>query len=188
MLRYQPTEADIERQIRWELHAVERGAERVRKQIEDQTIADSPMGRRLLAKLARKVVVNIRKAQMEAVDIIAEQRKGRPQTWWWLIQTLTAEQLTVLTFRSIFNTKPREAMTSLPLTSTALRISSACHQQLDFEVWQAEQKEVEKATGDSQFKEYLRTNSTINAKSFQRFSSKVQRLRLGKWSREKTVA
>jgi hypothetical protein len=188
----EPHIADIEKQIRWEMHAIERGAERIREAMaEAKHLGDTDVGMKLITKVAPKLIGKIREAQAEATLGINSGKRGAPQQWWWLILTIDAEQLAVIVLKSLFTQSPREFTFNLSVTSVANAISKHSHTQIDYEEWKATEREkareAAKAGDDDhvdQHMRFLRSTKQLDQKAFAKFSARIQRVRKEKWPLE----
>jgi hypothetical protein len=129
--------------------------------------------------VAPRLIKAIEAAQAEAQEGLANAGRGRPVHWWWLILSLPADKLAVVTLKAVFNEKPREFTFHMPVSNVAAKISRMCWDQLDYETWKEQQADVPPA--ENEFLLFLRTNKTVDAKSFKRFSDRIQRQRIEKW-------
>jgi hypothetical protein len=185
----EPHIADIEKQIRWEMHGVERGAERVREAMaEAKHLGDTDVGMKLIAKVAPKLIGKIREAQTEATLGVNSGKRGAPQQWWWLILTIDAEQLAVIVLKSLFTQSPREFTFNLSVTSVANAISKHSHTQIDYEEWKATEKEKAREAakaGDEdhvdQHMRFLRSTKQLDHRAWAKFTARIQRVRKEKW-------
>lgn len=179
---------DIERQIRFELKAVEEGAKKARQAIMEQGIADSVVGMKLMRQVVKPLVKQIEAAQHEAADATAEPRRGRAANWWWPIMTIDKFKLAVIILNSVFNAKPREGTTSYPVGRIALAISNSTYSQIDFDQWSDEQKKAKKETGEwSDLDRYLHSTKQLDARSWKKFQEKLKRVKMEKWTYDQGI-
>lgn len=178
-----PHLVDIDRQIRWEMQGVERGAERVRKQMEDQKLGDSEVGLALAQRVAPRLIEAIEAAQDIAVAGTTSGKRGRPQGWWYLIGLLSSDKLAVITLKSVFGHKPRDFTFHHSLTGLAAGINRHIHTQLDYDIWK--EAEGEKSDFENKFLHLMRRlknkEARIDEKRFRKFSEKIERTRLERW-------
>lgn len=179
----EPHIADIEKQIRWEMSGVERGVDRVRSQMQDQGVGDSEVGMKIMRRVVPPLIALITEAQAEASEAI--DKRGRPLLWWWLILTLPADQLAVITLKATLTEKPRDFTLAMSVSKVASVISRITWTQVDYARWKEAQGE--KAPEDNQYQHYLRRTKVPDAKSFKRFSERIQRVRLEKWDHDAGV-
>lgn len=171
---------EIERQVRWEMAGVQRGADRVREQMENQTVADSDVGQKIMRRLAPPLVERIREAQKFANETLIG--RGNHPPWCWFIVLVKAEELAVITLRAILGAKPRDFTFNPPLTSVAMAIGADTQTQIEFESWRIDQKE--KDPEDNEFLQYLNYNrGVVDERSFNRFREKINLKREKKWER-----
>lgn len=183
------TEEEIERQIRFELRCVEEGARKAREALLDQGLSDSVVGQRLMRLTAKPLIAKIEEAQREAADNTSSPRRGRPPAWLWPIMTIDKHKLTVVILQSVFNAKPRDGTSAYPVSRVALSISTATQQQIDFDQWERDQKQLKKETGEwTDLDRYLRTTKQIDLRSWKRFNEKLDRVKAEKWSYDKGIA
>lgn len=186
----QPSEADIERQIRFELRCVEEGAKRARQAIMEQGLGDSVVGMKLMRRVVVPLVHQIGLAQEEAMNATAFPKRGRAANWWWPVLTVDKHKLAVIILNSVFNAKPREGTTSYAISRVALAISTATYQQVDFDLWEKEQRQLKKELKDGGSKEwtdlerYLFATKQIDQRSWKKFQERLDRTKLEKWSHE----
>jgi hypothetical protein len=174
-----PPIAEIEEQIRWEMSGVERGAKRVRDQMAEQKVGEGEVGLKLMRRVAPSLIERITAAQEEAKAGLASTKRGRPPQWWWLILSLPADQLAVITLKMVLNEKPRDFTFHMPVVNIAANISRATWTQVDYERWK--EAEGEKDPEDNEFLHYLRRVKQVDEKSFKKFSERIQRQKLEKW-------
>lgn len=178
-----PEQKDIERQIRFELRAIEEGARKVREQIMEQGLADSIVGVKMMRQIIKPLVQKVEEAQHEAADQTCVPRRGRAANWWWPIMTIDKHKLAVIILNTVFNAKPRDGTTAYPISRIALAISNAVYQQIDFDQWSHDQKELKKETGErTDLDRYLHSTKQMDQKSWKRFREKLDRTKLEKWS------
>ena len=178
------TPEDIEAQIKWENMAVEEGARRFRESLEDTGIGNSTIGQTLMQRTLKPLYEKIIEAQQEAFDIETQPGGGKRPAWCKPILTLSPDKLAVIILQAVFNTAPREGMVSFPVTRVARNLSSAAQMQVDFDLWEEEMKREKKETKErTELDHYLSRTKQISAKSFDRFSQKIQRTKLEKWPR-----
>lgn len=177
------SEADIERQIRFELRCVEEGAKKAREALMEQGLGESTIGMKLMRRLVKPLVTVIEEAQRQAADATSVPRRGRAANWWWPILTIDKHKLAVIILNAVFNAPPREGTSAFPISRVALHISNAVYQQIDFDAWEAAQKQLKRETEEpTELDEYLRTTKQIDLRSWKRFNEKLARTKLEKWS------
>jgi hypothetical protein len=182
MTRTEPHIADIEGQIRWEMSGVERGVQRARAQMAEQKVGDSEVGMKLMRRVVPPLIASIKAAQAEASEGVANPKRGRPQLWWWLILLLPADQLAVITLKAALTEKPRDFTLAMAVTKVANAISALAWTQVDYELWREAQGE--KDPLDNEFLHYLRRVKQPDAKSFKKFSERIQRQKIERWDHE----
>lgn len=181
-----PHLVDIDRQIRWEMQGVERGAERVRKQMDEQKVGDGAVGLKLIQRIAPRLIAAIELAQDEAAAGLTSGKRGRPSPWWYLIGLLPADKLAVIILKSVFGKKPRDFTFNLALSTVAAEINRHVHTQLDFDVWR--EAEGEKADYENQYLHLLRRVPAVDEKRFRKFSERLDRTRLERWDHADGIA
>jgi len=170
-----PHISEIENQIRWEMSGIERGAQRVREQMQSQDVGDGEAGVKIARRIAPALVDKIREAQRQAADGIAAAKRGKPILWWWLIVLLEPEKLAVITLKGVLSEKPRDFTFNPAVSAAAAIISANAHTQIDYESWKGDE------ANESEFLTYLRANKVVDAKSFKRYSDRIKRQRMEKW-------
>lgn len=182
------TEADIERQIRFELRCVEEGAKKARAALMEQGLGDSVVGMKLMRRVVGPLVLEIERAQQEAADATAFPKRGRAANWWWPVLTIDKYKLAVIILNSVFNAKPREGTTSYAISRIALSISTAVYQQIDFDMWEMEEKRRKKELKEAGSREltdlekYLFSTKQIDLRSWKKFQERLSRVKLEKWT------
>lgn len=192
----EPHITEIEDQIRWEVASVNRGAERVREQMEKQKqFGNTEVGMRLISHVAPKLIEKIEEAQAEATAGLTSGKRGAPAFWWWLMVVLEADKLAVITLKSLLAQSPRDFTFNISVTGASATISRNAQTQIDYEDWAASEKEKTKAAkerGDTdhvdQHTRFLFSTKQIDAKAFSKFSARIKRQRAEKWPREAGIA
>ena len=173
---------DIERQIRFELRCIEEGAKKARAALMEQGLSDSIVGVKLMRQIIKPLIKQVELAQQEAADSTATPRRGRAANWWWPIMTIDKHKLAVIILNTVFNAKPREGTTAYPISRVALAISNAVYQQIDFDLWEKDQKQLKRETGErTDLDRYLSSTKNMDQKSWKRFREKLDRTRAQKW-------
>src|SRR5437016_4783545 len=103
------------------MSGVERGAQRAREAMDTQSLGDGDVGLKLMRHVAPQLIKAIEAAQAEAQEGLANAGRGRPVHWWWLILSLPADKLAVVTLKAVFNEKPREFTFHMPVSSVAAK-------------------------------------------------------------------
>jgi hypothetical protein len=184
----QPTEIEIERQIRFELRCVEDGAQKVRDSLLKEGLGGSRIGMKLMRKVMKPLVQEIGRSQTEAFEKTMEGKRGRAPHWWTLVNVIDKHKLGVIIMNSVFNAKPRDGTSAYPVSRVALAISNGVYQQIDYDTWEADQKELKKETGE--FTDLDRLNlsaKNLDQKIWKRFREKIDRVKLEKWTHEQGI-
>lgn len=183
-----PTEAEIEKQIRFELRCVEEGARRVREALLKEGLSGSKIGLKLMRKVMKPLVEEIGRAQEEAMEKTMEGKRGRAPHWWTLINTIDRHKLGVIILNSVFNAKPRDGTSAYPVSRVALAVSNGVYQQIDFDNWEADQKDLKKETGEITDLDRLNwSTKNLDQKAWKRFREKIDRVKTEKWTHEQGI-
>lgn len=181
----QPTEEDIEKQIRFELKCVEEGARKVREQLLADGPGGSKVGQKLMRKVMKPLVRVLAEAKQEAIDGMAKKSPGRNPEWWTKIMVIDHHKLAVIILNSVFNAKPREGTSAYPISRIALSISNAVYHQIDYDNWEKEQRELKKETGEFTDLDKLSFHAKhVDQKTWRRFQEKIDRVKTQKWTHE----
>lgn len=214
----QPTSLQIARQARWERIGNDRAMKAVRESLEDaerkgagHTTAPAQA---LLRAIVPPLEAAITAAQAEARQILAA--PGRTPGWAWPIGLLSADKLAVITttnaLRAAMNSgRSKEGAETSGMTAAAEAVAQAVRDEIEFERWEAEQKERNKAVsalkaktgqGDEAadatyqwvkegHKDLLKaleaTYPNVSRAVWARWRAKVQALREEKWSKADTA-
>lgn len=181
----EPSEAQIERQIRWELNAVEEGARRTREALQSQGLGNSVVGHRLIRTIAKPMVEVVREEQQKAALTMANPAHAKSPYWMEALVSISPDKLTVIVLNTVLSSEPREGGINYPVSRLARTISDAVQVQIDFDQWEAEQKKLKKETDEmSELDKYLRFTKKVDRKSWDRFRWKQGRARANKWGRD----
>lgn len=188
-----PSALQIEQQIRWEHHAVERGVKRYREMTNSMALAETTPGMRAMKDIIPKLVPAIKAAQEEAIKSIQDAGKGRQPDWWWLISFLSADQLAVISLKCAFSERSSQATTNRSVQSVARQIGSTIYEQMQFEEWREEErrlvKEAKEAgeTRPNLYDALVRSVKVVDRQVFRRWSTRIDRLRSTPWPIEARI-
>ena len=142
---------EIEVEVRWEVEAVERGAERYRRAAVSKSPGELPGGAALLRAVMGSLTPTIRDAQAEALAALGGKggsAEGREVSA--ILVSVGAEQLALMALLTALTVPDTEGR---PLTALALALSRDIRRQIEFDRWEDQQ---EGAAPDARCDAYLR--------------------------------
>ena len=148
-----PTIAQIERQIRWEVYAVERGKKEFGRKWQDafsikrgdqvlsakSGLADTSAGQRIIHELLDKLTPSIAKAQFTLLHDL--ETVGRAFNWMFLFTLLDASTVSYLTLRAALSCFKNGSGRELDrvATTTATQLAAAMELEVEFRSWRTEE-------------------------------------------------
>lgn len=144
-------QAEIDREVEWEMAAIDAGVERYRRSVSTD-FADSHPGRIIQNDMMRQISPAIAKVQGHYADRIVtpEKAKSVPK-WVWPILTLPADVLAFLTIRTLIVAPHTDNGQGRTATAVALNIAMAIRDQVEYTEWRKQSKARAKETGERDF-------------------------------------
>lgn len=178
----------VERQQRWELHAVQAGVERFRhhqsKAEDGGRLADTKPGMRMLTAIMENLVPAVEATRVEVQDAF----KDKPNRWspWWIpILSLRAEVLAYITVRTVMGADEVE------LRHQARRVGQRCETERQFALFREHEREREKqmeAEGhespENVFKLMCYYASDLSPRTFKKWRAKSEDFDAEPWGEE----
>jgi hypothetical protein len=135
-----PTDAQIERQIRWEGSAVEAGIRRYREALNDpaQVLADTSAGQRIIREIMAEFVPWLEDAQ----GLLREGlfKRGPKEDWTFLMLLLPPDVLALLALRAVMSERPTEKAHLRLLPGCTRSLANSIEQEVAFRSWVAEER------------------------------------------------
>lgn len=177
----EPSIEEIERQIRFELRAIEEASRKVRENIRQNGLAGSPVSMKITKRLIKPLVETIETDRATAVETL--NANGRKKFLWIVpMCSVEAHKLAVIILTCLFRTKKREGSSGVPISRLARNISETTAQQLQFDQWEADQKALKKEEGGFTDLDRLRSSiKVVDEKSWGRFKANIDVARLEQW-------
>lgn len=192
-----------EREILWEAAAIDRGKDRYRatfstvKQKRDGTVkhesselGDVAPGQIILKEMMLHAIPYFQAAIEEAKREITSGRRGAHKDWWWLIGWLSAEEIALVTARTILTEKASgESYQGRGATGLNLRIGQAVKEQIEFNKWKKKSKILAGDNGGFDFSAWLiqKVGGTINRQTWARWKSKMDAIENEEWPTDTRV-
>ena len=192
-----------EREIYWEAAAIDRGKDRYRAAFntvkysrdgtvkhESSELGDVPPGQIILKEMMIHAVPHFQSAIEEAKQEIASGRKGKHKEWWWLIGWLSAEEIALVTARTILTEKASgQSYQGRAATGLNLRIGQAVKEQIEFNKWKKKSKILAAEDGGVDFAAWLikEVGGTINRRTWARWKSKMDQIENEDWPTDTRV-
>lgn len=192
-----------EREIYWEAAAIDRGKDRYRGTFstvkvgrdgtvkhESAELGDVAPGQIILKEMMLHAVPYFQAAIEEAKREITSGRRGAHKEWWWLIGWLTAEEIALVTARTILTERASgDSYQGRSATGLNLRIGQAVKEQIEFNRWKKNSKILAADQGGFDFAAWLITKvgGTINRRTWSRWKAKMDAIENEEWPSDTRV-
>ena len=192
-----------EKEVLWEAAAIDRGKDRYRATFntiktrrdgsstyESAELNDVAPGQIILKEMMLHAIPHFHAAIEEAKREITSGRRGAHQHWWWLIGWLSAEEIALVTARTILTEKASgESYQGRGATSLNLRIGQAVKEQIEFNKWKKKSKILADDNGGFDFSAWLITKvgGSINRRTWARWKSKMDAIENEDWPADTRV-
>jgi len=188
---------EIEREVLWEASAIDRGKERYHSTFstvktsrngdvkhESAELGDVAPGQIILKEMMIHAIPHFHAAIEEAKREITAGHKYRHKDWWWLIGWLSAEEIALVTARTILTEKASgESYQGRAATGLNLRIGQAVKEQIEFNKWKKQSKIMAADQDGFDFAEWLikKVGGTIKRKTWARWKAKMDSIQNEDW-------
>lgn len=190
---------DKEREVYWEAAAIDRGRERyhatfstVKKgrdgavKHESAELGDVAPGQMILKEMMVAAIPYFHAAIEEAKSAIGtpDGRKGPHKDWWWLIGWLSAEEIALVTARTILTEKASgDTYQGRGAAGLNLRIGQAIKEQIEFNKWKKNSKLMAPAKEGFDFADWLikKVGGTIDRRTWARWKAKMDSIQNEDW-------
>lgn len=192
-----------EKEILWEASAIDRGKDRYRSAFstvkvcrdgtvkhESAELGDVAPGQIVLKEMMLSALPHFHAAIEEAKDEITSGRRGAHKEWWWLIPWLTAEEIALVTARTILTEKASgDTFQGRPAAGLNLRIGQAVKEQIEYNKWKANSKLASADKGGFDFADWLikKVGGTINRRTWARWKAKMDSIQNEAWEPDQRV-
>lgn len=190
-----PTIQEIERQVRWEVDAVERAVKRYRQEQRDAVdIGSTSAGQKLLREAMGELTEHIRDTQ-ESLEGVSARGATSKNEWWLYVCLVDPGKLAYLTLRALLGEKPSEAVTGRrKLTLSCKSLIRMIELEVSFQDWVQEDRVTAKeaktlgAAYQRQLDAFKRRNKKVDARSVKRWFAKLQRAWKQPWPESQKFA
>jgi DNA-directed RNA polymerase len=186
----------LDRQRRWEVEGVNHAIRRFRELEASKELNEQASGRSALRDVVPRLVTLLEAAQRDAIEGLANPKRGRPPGWWWYLGLLPADQLAVLVVVNVLSHAGRASHDrggGQKMTSLASALARSVRLQAEFGQWVIDERAKTKdAKGRGEaynnLYECLRRNARkIDRKAVQMWFRRIGKMRDQPWPEDEVV-
>jgi DNA-directed RNA polymerase len=185
-LSQDPTVREIERQVRWEVAAVELAIKRYREEQArpDLAAADKSAGQAVIRAAMAELVPFL----VDIQNTLTESAPSGPNEWWTYVTLIDAEKLAYLTLRAVVGERPDDGVPGArKLSACARAFALSVEQEVAYQRWVADDRAAAKDARhrgvpyQRQLDALKRRVKKIDARGWKRWMARLERAYRREW-------